>query len=187
MPITITNDSHPHQHVIYTGVLLAPPTTKNVDLREFRKSASGFGFFLGLLSMAADMGVYAAMGRVEGGISLRLALVAMATWSVLISIATWMIYCLVQRMIALVSFEDKEVLRAMERCCLLWSIIGLTGGYCIVDFFLLPTSRFLISVGMSAITIGTYQLLILCIDRWERWENRMAKKAPVDDMGLRIV
>ena len=173
--------------IICTGVLAAPPTVTAVDLLEFRKIASAFGFLLGLLSMAADMGVYAAVGRVDGGLSFRMIVTIMGTWSIVISVTTWLIYCLVQRMIAVVSFDNKNVSRAMERCCLLWSIIGLTGGYCALDFFLLPTPKFLISVFMSAVTIGVYQLLLVCIERCERWEERAAMMEATYETKISIV
>ncbi|KAI2499493.1 hypothetical protein MHU86_15013 [Fragilaria crotonensis] len=189
-----TDDSHDHHEeqpiMLCTGVLVTTPphaTTATVNLSEFRNVASAFGFMLGLLSMAADMGIYAAVRGVEGGLSVQLILTIMAIWSIVISIATWLIYCLVRRMVGLVSKRNADVLRAMERCCLLWSIIGLTGGYCAVDFFLLPPLKFFISVAMSVATVGVYQFLLACIDHWELRNTKGTKEDHVNDTDFMIL
>ena len=190
---SIEDSHHDHHHqpiTLCTGVLVTPPpyaTTATMNVREFRNFASAFGFLLGLLSMAADMGVYATVRGVEGRLSIHFILAIMGAWSIVISIVTWLIYCLVRRMVGLVTNRNADVLRAMERCCLLWSIIGLTGGYCAVDFFFLPTVKFCISVAMSAATVGVYQFLLACIDRWERRDNNGTKEDDVNDTDFFIL
>ena len=136
-------------------------------LVEFRRLMSTVGFLLGLMTMAADIGGYTIIQRFEKEKSLGTTLIITSCWSIVISFTTYAIYWLLRKSIALISRGNDEWISSLERYCLLWSIIGVTGAYCTLDLFLLSTKEFFISVGLSIITIGGYVLLTVGTDRNE--------------------
>ena len=155
------------QHIfLCTGVLATQPATlprPPLDLMEFRMVASVLGFLLGLMSMAADLSGLIVLRIGVENITANDVVIFTCCWSILVAVTTWAIFSLIRRLIVLVLVnENAEVLGVLEERCLLWSILGINLGYCIVDYFLLSTQKFLISVAIMAATIALYKAILMC-------------------------
>jgi hypothetical protein len=163
------------QILLCTGVLATQPATfarTPPDLMEFRTVASVLGLLLGLVSMAADLsGLIVLRIGVENATT-EMIVMFTCCWSVLVAVATWAIFCLIRRLIMMVLVNDHaEVLEALEGRCLLWSILGINIGYCVVDFFFLSTQKFLISLAFMAATLALYQAILRCCARYESHQS----------------
>jgi hypothetical protein len=152
--------------LLCTGVLATPAATLPwplLDLVEFRMVASWMGFLIGLMSTAAGLSGLVLLRIGVENITTEMIFILTCCWSILVAVATWTIFFLIRRLIVLVLVDENvEALGALEGRCALWSIHGINLGYCIVDFFLLSTQKFLISIAILTTTIALSKAILMC-------------------------
>jgi hypothetical protein len=166
--------------LLCTGVLATQPDTfpgPPLDLTEFRMVASVLGFILGVVSMAADLSGLVVLRIGVENATTEIIVMFTCCWSILVAVATWAIFSLIRRLIMMVLVNNHaEVLEALEGRCLIWSILGINFGYCLVDFFFLTTQKFLVSVVFTIATVAIYKAVLLCCACYEGHQSHVETK-----------
>jgi hypothetical protein len=129
------------------------------------------GFLLGLMTTAADLSGFLILRYSEARMTLRTLFIISCIWSFVISFVIWSIHTLIFMLIMLAANENMEALQRLEEGCLLWIIVGLTMGYCVVDFLFSSSCQYWMNVVIMAFSIGTYKLAVFIFAQPSRYEK----------------
>lgn len=144
-----------------------------VDMRVFGVIVRMLGFLIGIMAMAADISGHFLILQSTTEASVTSRFVFTGIWSAVLTLVVISIFALLCGLFDLTLHPGREqLMKAVEMQGLLWVVVGLTGGYTVVDFYFLPVMQWWRSIALMATFVGMFKLL-MC---WSSMMSGMAEK-----------